>query len=149
MSVTSSPSLHLSVLAAPFLFSSLSLENLDPAEMERLVFGALGGRGAGRDPRRAPITHYTQAESLLSLTEEEAGSKPQIFPLLEVRLRSKVKCYGAGGVPPVSLLIRRESQVDNIKDLNGVALSSVTNICIQVGVSFSAFVCVCVRQCHI
>lgn len=52
-------------------------------------------------------------------------------------------------MPPVSLLIRRESQVDNIKDLNGVALSSVTNICIQVGVSFSAFVCVCASVPHL
>lgn len=90
--------------------------------MERLVFGALRGHGVSRDPRRAPITHYTQVESLLSLTEEEAGSKPQIFPLLEVRLRSKVKCWGVEGVPPVSFLIRRESQVDYRKDLNVVAL---------------------------
>ncbi|XP_041961670.1 rho guanine nucleotide exchange factor 2 isoform X2 [Alosa sapidissima] len=67
---------------------SLSMENLDPVDMERLLFGALGGR----DPRRAPITHYTQVESLLSLTEEEAGSQPQIFPLLEEQASQMQSC---------------------------------------------------------
>ncbi|KAI5093081.1 hypothetical protein C0J45_17472 [Silurus meridionalis] len=38
-----------------------------------------------RDPRRAPITDYTEdLESLLSLNEEEEGSDSQIFPFTEV-----------------------------------------------------------------
>ncbi|XP_012678302.2 rho guanine nucleotide exchange factor 2 isoform X3 [Clupea harengus] len=67
------------------------MENLDQEEMERLLFGALGVRGGGRDPRRAPITQY-QVESLLSLTEEEVGSQPQIFPLLEEQASQMQSC---------------------------------------------------------
>ncbi|KAG9278489.1 rho guanine nucleotide exchange factor 2 isoform X1 [Astyanax mexicanus] len=59
---------------------SVSLETLDPMEMEKVRYGALGRR----DPRRAPITHYKEdLESLLSLAEEEVGSESQIFSLLE------------------------------------------------------------------
>ncbi|XP_066512370.1 rho guanine nucleotide exchange factor 2-like isoform X1 [Hoplias malabaricus] len=55
---------------------SVSLEALDPLEMEKVQYGGLGTR----DPRRAPITHYAEdMESLLSLAEEEAGSDSQIF----------------------------------------------------------------------
>lgn len=67
------------------LSRSVSLGDLDPEEMERMLGGALG-RIRGRDPRRAPITNYAQDfGSLLSLTEEEAGPDPQRFSLLEVR----------------------------------------------------------------
>ncbi|XP_017547276.1 rho guanine nucleotide exchange factor 2 isoform X1 [Pygocentrus nattereri] len=59
---------------------SVSLEALDPLEMERVQCGGLGRR----DPRRAPITHYSEdLESLLSLTEEETGSDSQLFSLKE------------------------------------------------------------------
>ncbi|KAL6467621.1 hypothetical protein MHYP_G00232980 [Metynnis hypsauchen] len=59
---------------------SVSLEALDPQEMERVQGGGLGRR----DPRRAPITHYSEdLESLLSLTEEETGSDSQIFSFKE------------------------------------------------------------------
>ncbi|KAJ8398507.1 hypothetical protein AAFF_G00427620 [Aldrovandia affinis] len=62
---------------------SVSLEDLNPEEIERILGGAFGGL-RGRDPRRAPITHYTQDfGSLLSLTEEEVGPDPQHFSLLE------------------------------------------------------------------
>ncbi|KAJ8290041.1 hypothetical protein GJAV_G00008070 [Gymnothorax javanicus] len=62
---------------------SVSLGDLNPEEMEKMLGGALG-RLRGRDPRRAPITHYAQDfGSLLSLTEEEAGPEPQRFSLLE------------------------------------------------------------------
>ncbi|XP_072572260.1 rho guanine nucleotide exchange factor 2 isoform X4 [Paramormyrops kingsleyae] len=62
---------------------SVSLENLDPEGIERMLDGPFGGR-RGRDPRRAPITYYAQdLGSLLSLTEEEAGSDSEHFSLLE------------------------------------------------------------------
>ncbi|KAI4889176.1 hypothetical protein NFI96_032642, partial [Prochilodus magdalenae] len=54
---------------------SVSLETLDPVEMDKVQYGGLGRR----DPRRAPITHYSEdLETLLSLTEEEV-SDSQIF----------------------------------------------------------------------
>lgn len=60
----------------------MSLEALDPLEMEKVQYGDLGRR----DPRRAPITNYREdMESLLSLTEEEAGSGSQVFSFPEVR----------------------------------------------------------------
>ncbi|XP_067094802.1 rho guanine nucleotide exchange factor 2 isoform X1 [Osmerus mordax] len=65
---------------------SMSLEDLDPEEMEKVLFGALGGpvsRG-GRDLRRTPITAFGQRlDNLLSLTEEEASSESQLFSSLE------------------------------------------------------------------
>ncbi|KAG7469495.1 hypothetical protein MATL_G00129460 [Megalops atlanticus] len=68
---------------AQYEHRSVSLEDLDPEEVEKVLGGALGGM-RGRDPRRAPITHYgPEFGSLLSLTEEEAGSDPQHFLLLE------------------------------------------------------------------
>ena len=66
----------------------MSLEDLDPEDMEKVLFGALGGpvsRG-GRDPRRTPINAFGQRlDDLLSLTEEEAGSESQFFSSLEVK----------------------------------------------------------------
>ncbi|KAI5626452.1 hypothetical protein C0J50_14103 [Silurus asotus] len=60
----------------------VSLEALDPVEMETVRCGSL----QKRDPRRAPITDYTEdLESLLSLNEEEEGSDSQIFPFTEVQ----------------------------------------------------------------
>ncbi|KAL7851584.1 hypothetical protein AOLI_G00219400 [Acnodon oligacanthus] len=59
---------------------SVSLEALEPLEMERVQCGGLGRR----DPRRAPITHYSKdLESLLSLTEDETVSDSQIFSFKE------------------------------------------------------------------
>ncbi|XP_058274528.1 rho guanine nucleotide exchange factor 2 isoform X2 [Hemibagrus wyckioides] len=61
---------------------SVSLETLDPGEMEKVQCGSL----KRRDPRRAPITDYTEdLESLLSLTEEEEGSGSQLFSYQEVQ----------------------------------------------------------------
>ncbi|KAF4076793.1 hypothetical protein AMELA_G00219220 [Ameiurus melas] len=63
---------------------SVSLEALDPVEMEKVQCGSL----KRRDPRRAPITDYTEdMESLLSLTEEEEeeGSGSQVFSFPEVQ----------------------------------------------------------------
>ncbi|CAB1350986.1 unnamed protein product [Coregonus sp. 'balchen'] len=59
---------------------SVSLENLDPEEMEKVLGAALDVRRGGRDPRRNPIT---QEGSLSSLTEEEAGSDAQHYSVLE------------------------------------------------------------------
>ncbi|XP_035384648.1 rho guanine nucleotide exchange factor 2 isoform X1 [Electrophorus electricus] len=60
---------------------SVSLEVLDPLKMEKVQYAGLGGR----DPRRAPITNYPEdLESLLSLTEEEAGSDHSVFSFMEV-----------------------------------------------------------------
>ncbi|KAG5856471.1 hypothetical protein ANANG_G00008300 [Anguilla anguilla] len=62
---------------------SVSMGDLNPEEIEKLVGGALG-RLTGRDPRRAPITNYAQDfGSLLSLTEEEVAPDPPRFSLLE------------------------------------------------------------------
>ncbi|KAG9345359.1 hypothetical protein JZ751_009906, partial [Albula glossodonta] len=62
---------------------SVSLDDLNPEEIEKMLGGALGGI-RGRDPRRVPITQYAQdLGSLLSLTEEEAGPDPQHYSLLE------------------------------------------------------------------
>ncbi|XP_029115777.1 rho guanine nucleotide exchange factor 2 isoform X2 [Scleropages formosus] len=62
---------------------SVSLEQIDPESIERMLSGAPGGR-RGRDPRRAPITHYTQElGSLMSLTEEEVDFDSEHFALLE------------------------------------------------------------------
>lgn len=62
----------------------MSLEHLDPEEIEKVQYGSLGPR----DPRRTPITHYADdLESLLSLTEEDTGSYspvrsyPQVKPI--------------------------------------------------------------------
>ncbi|KAB5535493.1 hypothetical protein PHYPO_G00118300 [Pangasianodon hypophthalmus] len=61
---------------------SVSLEALDPVEMEKVQCGSL----KRRDPRRAPITDYAEdLESLLSLTEEEEGSGSQVFSFPEVQ----------------------------------------------------------------
>ncbi|KAJ8386458.1 hypothetical protein AAFF_G00169280 [Aldrovandia affinis] len=60
---------------------SVSLEDLDPEEMEKVLGVALGSQ---RDPRRTPIIHYAQElGSLQSLTEEEVGPEPQRFSVLE------------------------------------------------------------------
>ncbi|XP_076837333.1 LOW QUALITY PROTEIN: rho guanine nucleotide exchange factor 2 [Brachyhypopomus gauderio] len=57
---------------------SVSLETLDPHEMEKVQRGGL------RDPRRAPITNYTEnLESLLSLTEEDMSSNQSVFSSVE------------------------------------------------------------------
>ncbi|XP_060730253.1 rho guanine nucleotide exchange factor 2 isoform X1 [Tachysurus vachellii] len=61
---------------------SVSLETLDPGEMEKVQCGSL----KRRDPRRAPITDYAEdLESLLSLTEEEEGSGSQLFSFQDVQ----------------------------------------------------------------
>ncbi|XP_053544558.1 rho guanine nucleotide exchange factor 2 isoform X2 [Ictalurus punctatus] len=61
---------------------SVSLEALDPVEMEKVQCGSL----KRRDPRRAPITDYAEdMESLLSLTEEDEGSGSQVFSFPEVQ----------------------------------------------------------------
>ncbi|KAJ7985476.1 hypothetical protein DPEC_G00352420 [Dallia pectoralis] len=62
---------------------SVSLEGFNTEEMEHILLGALEGpiRG-GRDPRRAPITSYSQA-SLLSLSEEDGGCQTPLFIPLE------------------------------------------------------------------
>ncbi|KAF5898886.1 rho guanine nucleotide exchange factor 2-like isoform X1, partial [Clarias magur] len=61
---------------------SVSLEALDPVEMEKVQCGSL----KKRDPRRAPITDYAEdLESLLSLNEEEEGSGSQVFSFQEVK----------------------------------------------------------------
>ncbi|XP_060761676.1 rho guanine nucleotide exchange factor 2 isoform X1 [Neoarius graeffei] len=61
---------------------SVSLEALDPVEMEKVQCGSL----KRRDPRRAPITDYAEdLESLLSLTEEEGGLGSQVFSFPEVQ----------------------------------------------------------------
>ncbi|TSN21172.1 Death-associated protein kinase 3 [Bagarius yarrelli] len=61
---------------------SVSLETLDPGEMEKLRCGSL----KRRDPRRAPINDYVEdLESLLSLTEEEEGSDSQLFSFPQVQ----------------------------------------------------------------
>ncbi|XP_053342502.1 rho guanine nucleotide exchange factor 2 isoform X2 [Clarias gariepinus] len=61
---------------------SVSLEALDPVEMEKVQCGSL----KKRDPRRAPITDYTEdLESLLSLNEEEEESGSQVFSFQEVK----------------------------------------------------------------
>ena len=57
----------------------MSLENLDPEEMEKVLGVALGVRRVGRNP-------ITQEGSLSSLTEEEAGSDLQHYSVLEVSL---------------------------------------------------------------
>ncbi|KAK3513621.1 hypothetical protein QTP70_028144, partial [Hemibagrus guttatus] len=50
--------------------------------MEKVQCGSL----KRRDPRRAPITDYTEdLESLLSLTEEEEGPGSQLFSFQEVQ----------------------------------------------------------------
>uniref|UniRef100_A0AAY5L7N6 Rho/rac guanine nucleotide exchange factor (GEF) 2 n=1 Tax=Esox lucius TaxID=8010 RepID=A0AAY5L7N6_ESOLU len=64
---------------------SVSLGGFDSEEMDNILHGALEGpvRG-GRDPRRAPITSYSQEmASLLSLTEEEGGCQTQLVIPLE------------------------------------------------------------------
>ncbi|KAJ8335056.1 hypothetical protein SKAU_G00406950 [Synaphobranchus kaupii] len=62
---------------------SVSLEDLDPEEMEKLLGGALGPQ-RGQDPRRVPIVQYgLELGSLQSLTEEEAGPEPQHYSILE------------------------------------------------------------------
>ncbi|KAJ8267815.1 hypothetical protein COCON_G00129870 [Conger conger] len=62
---------------------SVSLEDLDPEEMEKLLGGALGPH-RGQDPRRVPIVQYSQEPgSLQSLTEEEAGPEPLHYSVLE------------------------------------------------------------------
>lgn len=73
---------------------SVSLEALDPVEMEKVQCGSL----KRRDPRRAPITDYAEdLESLLSLTEEEGGLGSQVFSFPEVRLLKKKKVKMIGG----------------------------------------------------
>ncbi|XP_035285734.1 rho guanine nucleotide exchange factor 1a isoform X1 [Anguilla anguilla] len=62
---------------------SVSLEDLDPEEMEKLLCGALGPQRSP-DPRRVPFPQYGQEPgSLQSLTEEEAGPEPQHYSVLE------------------------------------------------------------------
>lgn len=74
---------------------SVSLEALDPVEMEKVRCGSL----KKRDPRRAPITDYAEdLESLLSLTEEEEeGLGSQVFSFPEVRFLKKKKVMMIGG----------------------------------------------------
>ncbi|XP_046732205.1 rho guanine nucleotide exchange factor 2 isoform X2 [Silurus meridionalis] len=79
---------------------SVSLEALDPVEMETVRCGSL----QKRDPRRAPITDYTEdLESLLSLNEEEEGSDSQIFPFTEVQ--SPLKSHSMS-VPSLCVMSR-------------------------------------------
>ena len=80
LSLSISLSLSLSLL----LPLSVSLENLEPGEMEKVLGSVLGTRRV-RDPRRTPIT---QEGSLSSLTEEEVGFDPQHYSLLEVSCRN-------------------------------------------------------------
>ncbi|KAI1901492.1 hypothetical protein AGOR_G00034990 [Albula goreensis] len=67
----------------PLPVSFVSLEDLDPEEMEKVLGVALGPH-RGLDPRRAPIIHYSQEPgSLQSLTEEEVGPETQHYSVLE------------------------------------------------------------------
>lgn len=65
----------------------MSLENL---EMEKVLGAALGVRRVGRNP-------ITQEGSLSSLTEEEAGSDPQHYSVLEVSLYNQGCVIGRAG----------------------------------------------------
>ncbi|KAG9355300.1 hypothetical protein JZ751_000138 [Albula glossodonta] len=78
----------------------VSLEDLDPEEMEKVLGVALGPH-RGLDPRRAPIIHYSQEPgSLQSLTEEEVGPETQHYSVLEAAISiggcEWVQCGGLG-----------------------------------------------------
>ncbi|KAG5842834.1 hypothetical protein ANANG_G00181950 [Anguilla anguilla] len=78
---------------------SVSLEDLDPEEMEKLLCGALGPQ-RGPDPRRVPFPQYGQEPgSLQSLTEEEAGPEPQHYSVLEGQ---STQLQGCSASAPVS-----------------------------------------------
>ncbi|KAJ8354698.1 hypothetical protein SKAU_G00222650 [Synaphobranchus kaupii] len=84
-----------------FVHHSVSLGELNPEDIEKMLGGALG-RLRGRDPRRAPITHYAQDfGSLLSLTEEEVGPDPPRFSLLEEQSSQLQGC--SASAPSLSL----------------------------------------------
>uniref|UniRef100_A0A4W5MGK0 Rho guanine nucleotide exchange factor (GEF) 2a n=1 Tax=Hucho hucho TaxID=62062 RepID=A0A4W5MGK0_9TELE len=81
----------------------VSLENLDPEEIEKVLGAALGVRRVGRDPRRKPIT---QEGSLSSLTEEEAGSDPQHYSILEEQSNQLQGCSASS---PTLSVVRRSN----------------------------------------
>uniref|UniRef100_A0A8C8J975 Uncharacterized protein n=1 Tax=Oncorhynchus tshawytscha TaxID=74940 RepID=A0A8C8J975_ONCTS len=84
---------------------SVSLENLDPEEMEKVLGVALDVRRGGRDPRRNPIT---QEGSLSSLTEEEAGSDVQHYSILEEQSNQLQGC--SASAPTLSVARHRNLQ---------------------------------------
>ncbi|KAM6967557.1 rho guanine nucleotide exchange factor 2-like [Aplochiton taeniatus] len=101
---------------------SVSLEGIDPVEMEQVLIGALGkvGLGSGRDPRRAPITSYGQdMDSLLSLTEEEAGPQLQYFSPLEEQ-SSQLQGFSASAPSLCASLSLRQLSLVNAKHIHSV-----------------------------
>ncbi|CDQ67681.1 unnamed protein product [Oncorhynchus mykiss] len=84
---------------------SVSLENLDPEEMEKVLGVALDVRRGGRDHRRNPIT---QEGSLSSLTEEEAGSDVQHYSILEEQSNQLQGC--SASAPTLSVARHRNLQ---------------------------------------
>eukprot|EP00063_Salmo_salar_P058314 XP_014033149.1 PREDICTED: rho guanine nucleotide exchange factor 2-like isoform X3 [Salmo salar] len=75
---------------------SVSLENL---EMEKVLGAALGVRRVGRNP-------ITQEGSLSSLTEEEAGSDPQHYSVLEEQSNQLQGCSASA---PTLSVVRRSN----------------------------------------
>ncbi|KAL4646696.1 rho guanine nucleotide exchange factor 2 isoform X3 [Arapaima gigas] len=82
---------------------SMSLEHIDSESIEGMFSGVQGCR-RGRDPRRAPITQYTQElGSLTSLTEEEVDFDPEHFTLLEEQSAQLQGCSASAPVLCASL----------------------------------------------